>query len=1587
MKMNKISFARRNCIILLLIFLYTGAFGQLSENKESYNWFFGVNSGMTWKTVQSKTDGSKTLDNLPTPLTGSVMNQHEGCFTVSDYDGNLMFYSDGISIWNKNHALMPNGTGMTGNNDAAQSGIVVPYPGQGNKFIAFTIGSHSQVNRLAYSVIDMNLDGGKGDVDVTQKNINLTGYGSSQICENIATVKMTSEDGFWLVTIGKGSPATIHVWKITRAGVQASCYRTYSLPATLPSGSTEAYLRFSSDGKYFALPSYSSGAGLFFGEFNPATGEFPSLKHMPLFDSYGLEFSISGELLYLSHMWQGMYCYRFEDLLNSSNPSSITPHDVVRMNQIWALQLGPDGRIYGVIQNSTNLVVVDNIEEYGNNTVHVFSGLMSGTGRLGLPNFPAYYFAPVHATSCRGEIATLTASLETAGSITNPVYRWYDAPTGGNWLYTGDTFTTSTILMSDTIFYVSLEGDDYCEGERLAVYVEMVNCSDLLDDYSTTFINKNDTIPVLDNDTYLASCEPGIVPIITSGPFVSGATATVDGRNIVYVPAPYFVGRDSIIYEISCSGGGNTATVYIIVHDLPDNIDDADCFVPFGTFTFTVKQQWNVVGAHQNTGTLVGDLDGDGLPEIIAYSPDLLKIVVHNGQTGAEKASIAIPTAYGGGGWQPHMTALLVDADKNGKAEIIVTKNDLTIMSYEVNTTSGFNLVQKWASAATFQNMGILNSLPQPNVVDFNGDGIPELLVYNRIYNAVTGAYLGMTEANAAAHCGIDKGKPAGTNNSSNFQTAADMDGDGLPEIVAGGKVYKVNFNAAKDAVSCSVIYSKSTVNDGFTAVADIDMDGHLDIVVSYIVGMNTYLDVWSPKSPISIHHTVYTSTTSPAHSFPFVGDIDGYIHAETGKLHPEICIVTARPNSNDGGYVFAYKYTNATTLTQKWRLDTSDRSGGTGITLFDFNNDGINELVYRDETLLRILNGRLDATPTLAGVGASFACESGTAFEYPVIADTDGDGSANICVTCANAYGGPTNYLRVYESASQPWAPTRPVWNQVQYEPLHINNDLTVPRFPISKNTEFNGTYPFNGALIQVPIVDENFNMIAIAPDPAVVDIVVTDLGGGIANICVTIENLGDRNTNTSLPVALYHTDHTAVNRIGSTQPTGILTPGQSTVLCWNNVNIGTRTKLLVRIQDDGTAVYPAAGSYLDCNYSNNELEIINPLIASQMKKEATLISPPLADFNNRGTYPNPVSILGGDTIVYSITAMNANLQLANTTLIIKDTVPAYLRFVPGSNVDNGGAFSNGSTIINSITHDTLTWTFANSVASMDTRTVSFKAIPQPGSVASQPLFINKAWVTASDTLLFSTNSTYHQGAGVSIMTFSAGYGGNIYNAGEQVLDYRSTPKSGIVIAPDEGYRFAGWSHGDYTSLRGVEVKAQDGIMQYDTLIVYGDVELYANFVPEEYAIAYFLNGGENADSNPSVYTVKSGTIALEAPQKEGDTFTGWTGSNGDEPQVSVVISDGSTGELTYYANFLHSGREDVELEEAEGDDKAWSVDDELYVRTNKSNSIVRIYTLSGVLHGQHTIIVSGITTKKLPRGIYIVTINNGVGVKILIE
>src|SRR5687767_12623599 len=100
---------------LVLIPLVIG-YNIVYAQREADNWYFGGGAGISFKS------------GAPVALTDGVINQSEGVATISDANGKLLFYTDGATIWNRDHAIMQNGTSLNGDNQSAQSGVIVPMP-------------------------------------------------------------------------------------------------------------------------------------------------------------------------------------------------------------------------------------------------------------------------------------------------------------------------------------------------------------------------------------------------------------------------------------------------------------------------------------------------------------------------------------------------------------------------------------------------------------------------------------------------------------------------------------------------------------------------------------------------------------------------------------------------------------------------------------------------------------------------------------------------------------------------------------------------------------------------------------------------------------------------------------------------------------------------------------------------------------------------------------------------------------------------------------------------------------------------------------------------------------------------------------------------------------------------------------------------------------------------------------------------------------------------------------------------------------------------------------------------------------------
>jgi len=198
-------------IILLLLFICLFIVQGLCQG-EGNNWYFGRYAGLNFSTT------------LPTILNDGHLTTSEGCASVSSKAGDLLFYTDGTDVWDANHNIMPNGTGLLGNSSSTQSSVICPKPGTDNYalkrfdgYYIITIDAccSGTTNGVRFSEIDMTLNGGTGDVLFANKNTLL--FGTTTI-EGANIAKHTNGCDYWI--IGKEVGTTnINTYLVTSVGV------------------------------------------------------------------------------------------------------------------------------------------------------------------------------------------------------------------------------------------------------------------------------------------------------------------------------------------------------------------------------------------------------------------------------------------------------------------------------------------------------------------------------------------------------------------------------------------------------------------------------------------------------------------------------------------------------------------------------------------------------------------------------------------------------------------------------------------------------------------------------------------------------------------------------------------------------------------------------------------------------------------------------------------------------------------------------------------------------------------------------------------------------------------------------------------------------------------------------------------------------------------------------------------------------------------------------------------------------------------------------------------------------------------------
>ena len=498
--------------------------------------------------------------------------------------------------------------------------------------------------------------------------------------------------------------------------------------------------------------------------------------------------------------------------------------------------------------------------------------------------------------------------------------------------------------------------------------------------------------------------------------------------------------------------------------------------------------------------------------------------------------------------WDGHIAIGDLDGDPTNGLEIVAVRSDVASFGLVAFHADG---TRYWLSTGT---SAIGGANPSVNIADLEGDGVPEVIAGASAFNGRTGALLWQGTGST------------GVNGQGPLSVVANLDDDTTLEVIAGGTVYESNGTVRFAAAG-----------QGFAAVGDLldaaNHSGHDGVseVVRVVAGRVEILD--SRTGAVRWQHAIPTTTLGGA---PTVADFDGDGESEIGVAG------ALRYAVIDPGCLAAGGGCEEAGI--RWTVVTEDSSSEvTSSTVFDFNGDGASEVIYNDEEQFFVLDGRTGM------VLYRNWNPSQTRTEQPVVADVDGNGQADIVFganQCA-AFAGNTipaalqateriPGLEIWSGGSSIWSGARGIWNEHGYHIDNLTDDGLVPRHEVASWRTHN-TFRLNRAGSRIQLAPD----LRGTPDPS-------DCNGTVAHVCVIVSNDGSANART-ISVGVYDGDPSAGGmRVGTATTTGALGPGHSERVCVTIPSPGVTRDYYVRVDDDGANA--------ECNETNNVVMVSVP-------------------------------------------------------------------------------------------------------------------------------------------------------------------------------------------------------------------------------------------------------------------------------------------------------------------------------------------------------------------------------------------------------
>ncbi|MCK5281711.1 MAG: PKD domain-containing protein, partial [Cyclobacteriaceae bacterium] len=340
---------------------------EYGEQTQTANyWYFGNNAGINFN------------EQPPVAVSDGQLMAPEGSASISERNGENLFYTDGVIIYDQDHNVMFNGNNIGGENSSTQSSIIIPFPNDETLFYVFTTREVYNPSRdyvLSYSVVDIKEIGNGTVGEVVTQNKPLF----EKTTERITA---TSPGGFvWLIAHELGNN-TFRAYPITDQGIGNPVLTSIGSSHDLnDEDAAQGYMKLSADGTRLVVAFTSGGKNyveIF--DFDGMTGTLSNFLQIELPDDnppyqvYGVEFSSNSDKLFVTAnnpvgTGSKLYELKLHNYDKDSVESTITELIDEPGVNMGAIQTGPDGQIYVARDGEQFLgTIIENLDTLSNST-------------------------------------------------------------------------------------------------------------------------------------------------------------------------------------------------------------------------------------------------------------------------------------------------------------------------------------------------------------------------------------------------------------------------------------------------------------------------------------------------------------------------------------------------------------------------------------------------------------------------------------------------------------------------------------------------------------------------------------------------------------------------------------------------------------------------------------------------------------------------------------------------------------------------------------------------------------------------------------------------------------------------------------------------------------------------------------------------------------------------------------------------------------------------------------------------------------------------------------------------------------------